>query len=277
MGFYGNHFSFDGIPCEEFGLAIYDIEGNSQGSSVDIASSGTIVEDWIPMKSRSFFYGVQQNKALTFTMVFGVNPELTRQGVFPTMEDYLDRWEIARISNWLTGHKDKRSWLEIEQADMETVRFYCTITELKLITHAWYPWAFSCTVTCDSPYGYMFPKKYSYDCSGGLTAELRSKSMINSDYYPVFVIQPRSAGKISILNQSDNSREFLLNSQLPFVEDEAITVDNDRGIIKSSDDRNLYDYFNFSFFRLKPGQNRLIMNGDFKLDIICEFPVNVGG
>lgn len=55
MGFYGNHFSFDGIPCDEFGLAIYDIEGNSQGNSVDIASSGTIIEDWIPAKSKSFF------------------------------------------------------------------------------------------------------------------------------------------------------------------------------------------------------------------------------
>lgn len=210
-------------------------------------------------------------------MVFGVNPELTQHGVPLTMEDYLDRWEIAQISNWLTGHKDKRKWLEIEQADMETARFYCVITELKLITHAWYPWAFSCTVTCDSPYGYLLPKRYSFDCSGGLTSELRSKSVINDDYYPVLIIRPRSAGEISIINQTNDKQEFLLNSQLPFISGETITVDNERGILKSSDGRNLYDYFNFNFFRLKPGQNRLMMSGNFKLDIVCEFPVNVGG
>lgn len=277
MGFYGNRFSFDGIPCEEFGLALYDIQGNSQDSSVNVASVGTVIEDWIPTKNRSFFYGIRQNSPLVFTMVFGVDPSLSRTHTFPTMEDFLDRWEIARINNWLTGHTSNRKWLEIEQSDMETVRFFCTVTELKLITHGWFPWAFSCTVTCDSPYGYMFPKKYTYSCSGSLSAELRSKGVVNEDYFPTMTICPRTAGEISIVNQSDGGRVFLLNSSMPFVPHEKIWIDNDRGIIRSSEGRNLYDFFNFHFFRIKPGKNQLVLKGDFDLEVVCVFPVNVGG
>lgn len=276
MGFYGNHFSFNGTPCEEFGLAIYDIDGNSQGNTGLIASVGKVIEDWIPTKSKSFFYGIQQNTPLTFTMVFGVDPELNQNNEFPTMEDFLDRWEIARISNWLTGHSDNRKWLEIEQPDMETVRFFCTITDLKIITHAWYPWAFSCTVTCDSPYGYMFPKDYKYTCSGTKTVSLYSKSLINEFYYPTMIIVPQTMNQISIINKADSNREFLLKN-LPISIGTEITVDNERGIIKTSDGRNIYDYFNFNFFRLRSGNNQLVLSGNFEINISCEYPINVGG
>lgn len=276
MGFYGNHFSFNGTPCEEFGLAIYDIDGNSQGSSGMIASTGKIVEDWIPTKSKSFFYGIQQNTPLSFKMVFGVDPELNKQNGFPTMEDFLDRWEIAKISNWLTGHSDNRKWLEIEQPDMENVRFFCTITDLEIITHAWYPWAFSCTVTCDSPYGYMFPKNYNYTCSGTKTVSLYSKSLVNEFYYPKITIVTSGSGSISIINHSDGNREFLLN-KTTISAGTTIDVDNERGIIKASDGQNLYDYFNFNFFRLRPATNQLTLSGNFELTVLCEFPINIGG
>ena len=275
MGFYGNHFSFNGYPCEEFGLALYDIEGNAQGNSGQIASTGEVIEDWIPTKSRSFFYGIRQNTPLVFKMVFGVDPELNLKNQFPTMEDFLDRWEIAKIGNWLTGHSDNRKWLEIEQADMETVRFFCTITDLEIVTHAWYPWAFACTVTCDSPYGYMFPKHYRYSCLGTNSVVLKSKSLINDFYYPTMTITPKGLGEISIVNQTDNGREFLISSLPESIN--TIFVDNDREIIKASNSQNLYDYFNFNFFRVRPGKNQLILRGDFDLDICCEFPVNVGG
>lgn len=275
MGFYGNHFSFNGIPCEEFGLSIYDIGGTSQGNSGQIASTGEIIEDWIPTKSKSFFYGIKQNTPLSFKMIFGVDPELNQQNGFPTMEDFLDRWEIARISNWLTGHSDNRKWLEIEQPDMETVRFFCTITDLEIITHGWYPWAFSCTVTCDSPYGYMFPKIYKYTCSELNDVSLYNKSLVNEFYYPKMEIVPKDDGDVSIINESDGNRSFVLKNISENLG--TITVDNEREIIKTSDGRNIYDNFNFNFFRLKPGTNKLALSGSFELKICCEFPVNVGG
>ena len=276
MGFFGNHFSFDGIPCEEFGLAIYDINGNSQGDTGIVASVGEVIEDWIPSRSKSFFYGIKRNTPLSFKMVFGVDPRLNLQNKFPTMEDYLDRWEIAKINNWLTGHSNSRKWLEIEQPDMESVRFYCTITDLEIITHAWYPWAFSCTVTCDSPYGYMFPKVFRYNCSSKSEVKLYSDSLVNEFYYPKLVITPTEPYEISIVNESDNGRKFTLSKEALSV-GKKIEIDNERGIIKTEDGRNIYDYFNFQFFRVKPGTNKLTLTGYFNIEIHCEFPMNVGG
>ena len=63
----------------------------------------------------------------------------------------LDRYEVEAIATWLTGH-NTRKWLTIVQADMETFRYKCFISELRLITDGDYPWAFSCKVSCDSPF-----------------------------------------------------------------------------------------------------------------------------
>lgn len=57
----------------------------------------------------------------------------------------------------------------------------------------------------------------------------------------------------------------------------AISVDNDRCIINSDNDINLYPYFNFKFFRLVKGLNQLKVSGKGTLRIVCEFPINVGG
>lgn len=275
MAFYGSHFSFDSIPCEEFGLVIYDINGNTQGNSGMIASTGEVVEDWLSTKSKSLFYGVKQNKPLSFNMVFGVDMDKGRFDNYPSMEDFLDRWEIARISNWLTGHKSNRKWLEIEQPDMEAVRFFCTITDLSTIQYGWHPWAFSCTVTCDSPYGYMFPITESFSCRSNHNISLYGKQMTNEPYYPKLVISPIEAGNISVVNSTDSDREFLLKNVPSGVK--TIVVDNDKGIIETDTGINLYDSFNFKFLRLCPGQNTLSLSGDFDIDIICEFPVNIGG
>ena len=83
MGFFGNHFSFDGIPCEEFGLAIYDINGNSQGDTGIVASVGEVIEDWIPSRSKSFFYGIKRNTPLSFKMVLVLTLGLTCRINFP--------------------------------------------------------------------------------------------------------------------------------------------------------------------------------------------------
>lgn len=275
MGFWGNHFSFDGIACEEFGLALIDIGSYKQDEDGAVASAGEIIEDWVPSRNRSYFYGIQQNTPLTFRMVFGVDPELTDLGQIVTMDDYFDRWEITEINNWLTGHNE-RKWLEIEQPDMETVRFFCTITDLSVITPGWCPWAFSCTVTCDSAYGYQYPKTYHYSVSGSTSVTLKSKNKTNEPYYPIMYITPRNVTEVSIKNVTDGSAEFLL-SNIPISAGVKITVDNDRGIITTTSDINIYDSFNFKFLRILPGNNVLNLRGYFDIDIVCEFPVNIGG
>ena len=270
MGFIGSYFSFDGIPCTEYGLLIYDMENASQGTS-SFASAGEIQESWISSRNKSFFYGLRKDQPLQFSIVFGIDPQTA------DMNDYLDRYEIDAIGNWLTGH-NKRKWLEITQPDMELVRYSCVITDLARIDHAWLPWAFSATVTCGSSYGTMHPMNYRYECSGITPVKLFNRSTINLDYYPKMTIELNGSNTVSIVNQSVGASEFKFEG-LPRPQLLTISIDNENKIIKSSDSDypNLYRYFNSNFLFLKRGTNKLLVTGDCVVNFMCEFPVNFGG
>ena len=281
MGFYGKHFSYNGISCDEFGLALYDIGEAGQGSSTFIASSGEIIEDWIPLKHSSYFYGVRQNTPLTFTMVFGVDPEIKKSKPLVTPDDFLDRWEINRINNWLTAHTDSRKWLEIEQPDTEYLRYYCTITDLQLITHGWYPWAYQCTVSCDSAYAYTYPYKFRYSVGTSSASEtktvfLRSRSNINELYYPDMIITPKKKERILIQNLAVEDKSFIMNPS-KYVSGMTINISGDTEVISCSEEWDMYEGFNFNFVPLTPGNNKLKLQGCFDVEFICEFPVNPGG
>lgn len=270
MGFIAKKFSYNRIPCEEYGLRIFDIDGNDN-EATPFASVGELQTDVIPSKGRTFLYGRTFTEPLEFTLVFGLDPLMLK------MHEHLDRYEMDAIANWLTGTM-QYNWLEIEQPDLEIIRYHCIFTELQPIQLSWLPWAFSAKVTCDSPYGYMFPKKFHYSCNGTSNIQLISRSTIHQLYYPKLKIQLNGSNTISIKNKSCDNEEMKF-SGLPQSYYLTLSVDNDLGTIESSDASysNLYQYFNFNWLPLKRGMNKLEVKGNCILDFICEFPVNYGG
>ena len=154
MSFYGCHFSFDGIPCREYGLMIYEFGRKSSDKSI-LAPDKEIVEDRISRRFTPLHYGAIANKPLEFTMTFGADVNAIDRGT------WLDRWDLDAIAVWLTGH-DTYKWLEITQPDMEMLRYKCFITNLNYVDSGKILWGFSCTVVCDSPFAYMYPETYNY-------------------------------------------------------------------------------------------------------------------
>lgn len=270
MGFLAKRFSYNRVPCEKYGLRIYDID-NEKNEAAPFASAGELQTDVIPSKGRTFLYGRTYENPLEFNLVFGLDPLML------TTDEHLDRYEIDAIANWLTG-TDEYQWLDVEQADLEMVRYHCVISELEPIQLSWLPWAFSAKVVCDSPYCYTYPLKFHYSCNGTTDIKLISRSTINQLYYPKLKIQLNGSNDISIVNQSCGNTEFKF-SGLPQDYFLTITVDNDLCKITSSDSsyENLYQYFNFNWLPLKRGTNRLKVTGNCILDFTCEFPMNFGG
>ena len=133
--------------------------------------NGEIVEDRIPGRYDALTYGLVQNQSLEYTLVFGANMESI------DANESIDRYEVETIAAWLTGH-NARKWLTIIQDDMESFRYKCFISELKLITYGDMPWAFSCRVSCDSPFAYSLPEEYSYTVNGDF--KLRSVKTIEA-------------------------------------------------------------------------------------------------
>lgn len=269
MGFIAKNFSFNRIPCSEYGLRIFDIDGNNN-KAVPFASTGKILTNIIPSTGRNFLYGRSFDAPLEFELVFGIDPSKIR------MNEYLDRYEMDSIANWLTGHNEYK-WLEIEQPDMEIVRYHCIITDLEPIQIDWLPWAFVAKITCDSPYAYRYPMKFHYICNEITNIDLISRSTINQLYYPKLNITLNGSSDISLLNNTVRKEFKFIN--LPKNYDLVISVDHAIGKIISSDSAysNLYQYCNFEWFPLKKGMNKIVVTGDCILDFTCEFPINVGG
>lgn len=267
MAFWGSAFAFDGKPCEEFDLMLYDIEGDEQDEG-EFASGGTVVEEVVGKRWKPYFYGVKYERKLEKTIVFGVNQRRVDEGKF------LDRYEIDAIAAWLTGHDGYREFT-IDQDDMRHVKFKCIVTGLELINYGRVPWAMRATLSCDSPYAYMYPQEYVCALNGNATISLYNRSA-HSDYYlPRLEYRPNAGGDLVIANASVGSREFRLTNIPASVA--IIYVDNDTQVITCDQGLNLYPYFNLGFLRLTRGVNTLNATGNGELKIVCEFPVNAGG
>lgn len=289
MAFYGSYFTFDGVSCRDYNLMIYDFGSSGQDDTVAFGSTGTAVEDRTAHRYASLFYGVKQDKPLTFNLTFGADCcFLEKNKPFP-------RPEVARIASWLTGHNTWK-WLEIEQSDMLFVRYRCYISALTLITYDGSPWAFSCTVTCDSPYAYLREDETEYEVEGSSEIGIENLSSYHGYYYPRFVIDTTARGNISIVNNTDGNREFSLsqtadpsrNIVAGIPADKRIIVDNENQILsvyamnstsgeyEADESINPYNLFNFKFCGLIPGMNVLTLTGHFILRVITEFPVDIG-
>lgn len=267
MALWGYHFVFDGIPCEAYDLMIYDIGNNTQGET-EFSNAVSIVEASAGNRWRPLFYGTKFENKLEIEMVFGVIQDRIDE------QRFFDRQEMSQISAWLTGRSDY-CWLEIQQDDMEDIRYRCIVTSLSAISYGNIPVAFKATFTCDSPFAYMYPRIYEYSVNGSADIEFFNESTHNGYFLPQMEITAPNGGDFVITNDSDNGRSFCLHG-LP-ASSNTIVINNDAGVISTSSGDNLYPYFNFRFFRLKRGLNNLHITGTGTLVIHCEFPVAAGG
>jgi len=268
MAFHGCEFVFDGVSCSEYGLMVYDF-GSTKQSDVSFPSARAPEVDRVAGRYDSLFYGLEQSDALEFTLVFGANMQSM------DANEAMDRLEIEQIAAWLTGHESWK-WLSIVQDDMEEFRYKCVISDLKLITYGQMPWAFSCSVTCDSPYAYTYPDEVSFSVNGERTVVFHNRSSHNGYYRPKCELTINDSGNFYITNESDGGRTMAFEA-LPTGGAVVISVDNQNQIIKNDRDLNFYKYFNMKFLRLVRGDNVLRLKGNGTLKLICEFPVNVGG
>lgn len=272
MSFYGTSMIFDGIACEEMGLVLYDFD-NAKQSETKFSSNLSILEDRIEGRYRSLFYGGAVNEALTFTMVLCANEDRANRN------EPFDRWDLQRISSWLTGHASYK-WLSIVQPDMEQVRYRCIITDLEAVEVANNKWGFTCKVNCDSPFAYMTPRIVEYVVDGELQTELFSESTYNGFYYPKINIIGRGGGNISIaISNSIESYVFEIKDLPASIGD--LFIDGENGIVIASSGMNPYQYIQyttgFHFPRLMRGTNQLTLSGSGSYSFECEWPVNVGG
>lgn len=266
MSYFGRAFVFDGIPCETYDLMMYDI-GN-QDEDITVRGDMTIEDETVGDDWRPFFYGTRPGEKLEFDMYFGVNIRRVDEGKF------LDRWELAEVTTWLTGH-DSYKWLYIDQPDANLYGYRCILSNLQVTRYGSVPWAIKVHVTCDSPYAYLETKNMTFTVNGEKTVEIYNESSLNKPYYPKLTISRSSGTAFSVKNAQDNDKGPAFTDIPGSVTQ--IMIDNDNCVIENNQGVNLYSGFNFQFLRLMRGYNNIKITGNGTVTITCEYPINVGG
>ncbi len=275
MSFHGTSMIFDGIACEEMGLALYDFDTVKQ-ETTKFTSNLAVQEDRIGGRYRSLFYGGTVNEPLIFTMVLCVREDKAMRN------EPLDRWDLQKVASWLTGHTSYK-WLQIVQNDMKDVRYRCICSDLTVVEVAGSAWGFSCKVTCDSPYAYLTPMTYSFTATASQPASgiIVSESTHNGFYYPKLTITPKTNGgnlAVTISNNTETETFTMLGVPTKFG---TISIDCENEVVTTESGDNPYGYIDFRngfhFPRFARGENTVTLTGAGTYQFVCEWPVNVGG
>lgn len=281
MAFYGCDFIFDGKRASTFlepslegapykRLMLYNI--GSYGQDDADLSVGEIEEDRIGRRYDPLLYGLRQNDPLQFTLVFGIDPDdLVGETCFT-------REEIARITQWLTGHQEYKV-LKIDQSDMEHYSYKAMVTGLRLVSDGGLPVAFSAEITCDSPFAYKDAESYEipfYMDSDPTQCTVSCDWMANVYFYPIIDIEIGGATYIEIVNITDGGRIMRIDNIPSGVSD--IHIDCKNQIITEPNGYNLYTGFSMRFLRFIRGDNEITVQSDGtgSVSITCELPVNIG-
>jgi hypothetical protein len=237
--FYGYDFMYDDIPSQMWNLKIITFEDGGLFSGKGSADVN-ILSQRVLRKSRPYFLGRTQEPVLEFPLTFGTAKPISG----------MDR---DLISAWLFGRGGYKK-LYILQDDLNGAYFNCMFKnpEPQYIGNMNY--AFTCTVSCDSPFAYGPEKTISRTVSAGETISLEIYNSSSEDeyLYPVVHFILNGGGSLSITNYSDNERAFSF-TDIPYLSIEA-TIDNDIQTI-TSDTTGLLTYFNNYWFRLVPKIN----------------------
>ncbi|MCI9433383.1 phage tail domain-containing protein [Oscillospiraceae bacterium 50-58] len=254
-------FTFADTPASIYGMFVCDI-GNKSHSDNEFGNKANIVEKRIANRITPLHYGVRYHDTpLTFTLIFG-------------SEEYMDRYQIQEVSNWLTGYQDYQ-WLSIDQPDMEHIQFRCLIQSLTPISIRWLPIAFEAKVICDCPYGYSYPFEERIPVNGTINHRFYNDSTIKENLRPeVQIILASGCKNFSITNLTTGT--FMEFSALP---NGGITiiVDNENEIVRDSYGQyDLYEHFNFQFLEFASGDNQLVITGSGTVVINGRYLYNVG-
>ncbi len=254
-------FTFAGESACMHGMFVCDIGGKKHGDN-RFGNVANIVETRLPNRITPLHFGVRyHDEPLSFPLIFG-------------SEQYLDRYQLQEISNWLTGYQDYQ-WLSIDQPDMDQIRFRCLIRELTPISVGWLPVAFEAKVICDCPYGYSYPWEKTFNVNGTLRTTFYNDSTIRDHLKPNLTIRlNQGSSSFSVTNRTTGT--VMSFGGLP---SGGITIiaDNENGVLREENgEYDPYDYFNYQFFDLASGDNDLVFEGSGSVTISGMYLYNVG-
>lgn len=272
MAISAESFIYDGIPCEQFGLRIYEIDGEASSAGV-IDDGAEVISDEIIRRARPIHYGLSYGKPLSFNLVFGA-------------PGYLDRYDIQAISKWLLGRQTFAPLIFCRD-DWGQLRYNAIITQLEEIQINGFTIAFNASVVCDSPYAYLPAREIIWTLNGTSgDFSFNNKSNIRGYYAPVITVQFASNSDF-VINNTTTNEKFSLEFGDTNISGVTVNIDSENQILTASNAAtpiNLYKYMkldgeeHFVFPKFINGNNDITITAhqNCVVKITPLFPINVG-
>ena len=256
---------YNGVSSRDFGLILVSIDSNlnevPSGSNIEIQSVSAT------KNPKKIFLGAKENPSLEFPIeILSKNP--------------IDLPTFLRIKQWLFGNPGYHR-LQIEDEWYSDFYFNCILKASEDIKFGGEYFGLRCSVECDSPYAYTFPKTktYTFDSSIINYFEFDNFSAEIYGLRPIIEFKLSNSGNSFLIKNLTTNREFKMMDLIP---NEIITVDNQNEIITSSTGlnrfKNLEKGENQGYFSLAHGINKLECHGLLEyLKITYQFAVRLGG
>lgn len=178
---------------------------------------------------------------------------------------YFTQQETRAIYKWLDIRDYKKFTIDNEL--FENVYFIGGFTSIAPVKHAGRIIGFELIFTADRPYGLSDDITETFSLSGSnLIKTIENDSDDLSSVYPKYLkITIKQAGDLTITNSLDDRTFGIKNCE----NNEVITIDCVNRIIQtSSDTHNVYDDFNYNFFRLM--QTETDTENEFTFSLPCD-------
>lgn len=262
------HFIYNDKNSADFGVIVCEIGSSSSVNTIDLGVKRTIIEDIVPSRRESFFYGVQRKNRLSLEFTIA---KCNSNKIF-TVE------ETRRLARWLMGTKNYQ-WFQLCDFDLsnpnyKNIYYRLIFTDMRPVSVGNTTVGFTLYAECDSPFAWSEEKEYV--CQSLVDSETTYLLVNNADdcdyIYPSMEITCYDHTNISIVNETDNSREMLWEN-VP-LSNQAIQIDGKNYVCKLINGLTM-ENFNFNFFRLAPGENIVTMKGAFEVKFTFREPMIV--
>ena len=217
----------------------------------------------LPSKNRRRKYSTEYADSLTTTISICKDIGVTGGTlVFTSLE-------VSRIYQWLDTKTYKKLKI-LDSTYFDGVYYNAAFTSINQVKHNGDVIGFELTIQTDLPYACGD----DVDKNIVLSGEVQSDMIFNTDeygfYYPSdMTITINEAGNLTLSNTLDSRSLYIANCEL----DEVITIDNENQIITTSSmTHNIYDDFNYNFFRLVSDVDNGNVNGfESTIDVQLDF------
>lgn len=248
------NFSFDGISSEDMGVIIASPNGGLFEEA--FLPTRNIVETTVSSRNKPYFQRVESSP-LSFSL-----------SIF--IQEWRDRQNLRQIAKWLMKDyyvplvfetNPDRVFYAIFEGDSTLIHNGCKDGYVKL------------NVRCSSPFTYSHTQVFELIQIREATPLSKTFSLLNSGDMSIkprmWITKQNGNGSISIQNEESNQTltlSNLLNNEKIFIDLENDTIVSDLEYL------NIYRYedHNNEWIELIEGENTLICNGDFDIEIEYE-------